>query len=528
MPARKPVIAHAAKQDYPSFNRALVESDTLGLLRNMQSFLTGRGVKGYVVGGYVRDALLGRETADVDIAIEGDALSTGKEMAAAFGGTFVPLDLRNKVARVVLKDAVIRDIDLSSFRGKIETDLSRRDFTIDAMALDLDEIASGSPIVLIDPFRGRDDLDRGIIRSVSATALADDPVRVLRGVRLAAELGFAIDHDTATQTKESAGLLKGVAGERLREELLRLFDSSRGGHFLFTLDELGLLTALIPELKAARGVTQPAEHHWDVFTHSIVTVTAIDFILRQGLWDYPSSARILREVPWPPVCTEYFASSVGSGSTRRTLLKLAALLHDISKPQMKAPDTKGRIRFIGHHTEGAEVAGRIMERLRFSTREIKFVTTLTAFHLRPTQMGHPPTRHAIYRYFRDAGDAAIDTLYLSLADHLATRGPSLIPEYWKEHAETVRVVLEEHFRKKSEPPPAKLLDGNDLINIFGMKPGPALGKLLEKVREAQATGELTTRQQALDYARADIEAGKNKLSAARARKTRPAASRRSK
>jgi poly(A) polymerase len=150
-----------------------------------------------------------------------------------------------------------------------------------------------------------------------------------------------------------------------------------------------------------------------------------------------------------------------------------------------------------------------MERLRFSTRETKLITTLINFHMRPTQMGHPPSKHAIYRYFRDAGDAGIDILYLSLADHLATRGPGLIPEYWKEHCETVRVVLEEHFRKKAEPPP-KLLDGNDLINVFGMKPGPALGKLLEKVREAQAAGELTTRQQALDYVRGRVEANRQK------------------
>jgi poly(A) polymerase len=140
-----------------------------------------------------------------------------------------------------------------------------------------------------------------------------------------------------------------------------------------------------------------------------------------------------------------------------------------------------------------------MERLRFSTRETKRVASVVQYHLRPTQLGEPPTGRAIYRYFRDAGDAGIDILYLSLADHLATRGPNLIPENWKRHADTIRYVLEEQSRKESLTPPVKLIDGNDLINLFGMKPGRELGRLLEAVREAQGAGELTSRQQALEY-----------------------------
>jgi poly(A) polymerase len=192
---------------------------------------------------------------------------------------------------------------------------------------------------------------------------------------------------------------------------------------------------------------------------------------------------------------------VGGGSTRRTLMKLAALLHDVAKPQTKAPDKNGRMRFIGHPEQGAATVTAIMERLRFSTRETKLVAGMVQYHLRPTQMGNPPTRRAIYRYFRDAGDAGIDVLYLSLADHLATRGPGLIPEYWKEHADIIRFILEEHFNKDIPVSPAKLINGSDLITIFGLKPGPKLGKLLESAREAQAAGELTDRQEALDYIR---------------------------
>jgi poly(A) polymerase len=128
--------------------------------------------------------------------------------------------------------------------------------------------------------------------------------------------------------------------------------------------------------------------------------------------------------------------------------------------------------------------------------------------LRPTQIGEPPSHRAIYRYFRDTGDAGIDILYLSLADHLATRGPELIPENWRLHTGNVRYVLEEHFKRESVATPPKLIDGNDLMNVFGLAPGPRLGELLEAVREAQAAGELTTRQEALDYIHNALNEGK--------------------
>jgi poly(A) polymerase len=294
-----------------------------------------------------------------------------------------------------------------------------------------------------------------------------------------------------------------VPGERVREELLRLLDVSRGGQFLNYLAELGLLTVIIPELAKTKDVDQPVEHYWDVFNHSIMTVSAIDFILGQGVWDFPDDG-ILTEVPWSPELAHYFEKPVASGSNRRTLLKLAALLHDIAKPQTKSPDKNGRTRFLGHTEEGETMTNTIMERLRFSIRETKLVADMVKYHLRPTQMGQPPSRRAIYRYFRDTGKEGIDILFLSLADHLATRGPNLIPEHWQLHTEMTRYVLEEHFRQESIVLPPKLVDGNDLINIFGLKPGPRLGEILEIVREAQAAGELTSRDAALDYIRSSL------------------------
>ena len=492
------------------FDQALIEIQAHSLLLRLADFLKGQNVGAYLVGGFVRDVLLGRDTADIDIAVAADVLKIGPGIAASLQGKFVLLDAVNRIGRIILKDWTI---DVASFDGKIEDDLARRDFTIDAMSVDLNQFTTRASQAagLIDPYNGRLDLDLGIIKMVTDTALRDDPVRLLRAVRLASELGFIIERKTASEISRLANLIAGVPGERAREELLRLLNSSRSGQVFNDMEKLGLLTALIPELSPLKGVAQPKEHHWDVFEHSINTVSAVDFILRQGVWDYQNE-KILAIVPWSSSLAQYFDQPVNSGSTRRSLLKMAALLHDIAKPQTKAFDENGRMRFLGHPEDGSILVQSIMERLRFSTKETKMVVLMVKYHLRPTQMSQDnlPTSRAIYRYFRDVNDVGIDTLYLSLADHLATRGPELIPDQWEYHTRLVDYVLKEHFHQKTEITPAKLVDGNDLINVFGMKPGSEIGELLEEIREAQASGELTIREEALDYVRKNLSINKKK------------------
>ena len=484
-----------------AFNEALIETPAYSLLSQLSDFLKGQDVRAYLVGGFVRDVLLGRDTADIDIAVAVDVLEIAPQIAELLQGKFVLLDEVNKIGRIILKDWTI---DVASFVGKIEDDLARRDFTIDAMAVDLNQLttAGSRDASLIDPHGGRFDLDLGIIKMVYDTAFKDDPVRLLRALRLASELGFIIKRKTEIEISRSVQLIAGVPGERVREELLRLLNSSRSGQVFADMEKLGLLTALIPELSPLKGVAQPQEHHWDVFEHSINTVSTVDFILHQGVWEYHDE-EILLLVPWSQSLAQYFDQPVSSGSTRRSLLKLAALLHDISKPQTKAFDENGRMRFLGHPDTGADVVEGILERLRFSKKEIKMVSLMVKYHLRPTQMSQDnlPTSRAIYRYFRDVGDVGIDTLFLSLADHLATRGPGLLIPQWEYHTRLVDYVLKEHFHQKKAALPAKLVDGNDLINVFGMKPGARIGELLEEIREAQASGELTTREEALDYVR---------------------------
>ena len=483
----------------------LMESQTGEVLGRVDDFLTGQGIEAYLVGGLVRDVLLGRETADIDLAVSADALDVAAKAALALGGRYVLLDRENGIGRVVLADKTC--LDLSTFEDDIEKDLARRDFTINAMAVNLRRMIAGiADIELIDPFKGREDLRRGVLRTVSETVFAVDAARLLRAVRLAAELGFKIDGLTEILIQHDAPLIAAVAGERVREELLRLLAVADGGQSLSYLDKLGLLTIIFPELAATKGVEQPKEHHWHVFEHSLKTVASVDFLLRQGKWEY-TGEDVLAAIPWPAVVAQHFAEEVSHGSTRRSLLKLAGLLHDIAKPQTRAVEADGKIRFLGHAPDGATVVAGMLERLRFSTKEIKLVETEIKHHMRPTQMTQQelPTRRAIYRYFRDTGDAGTDILYLSLADHLAARGPGLVPAGWREHTRVVEYVLVQRFEQESIAHPPKLVDGNDLIAVFGLSPGAELGRSLEAVREAQAAGEIKTRQDALGYIKQLLE-----------------------
>jgi len=499
-------LAEKPRKDFLS---SLIEPRVLLLLTKVGSFLAEQNVPAYLVGGFVRDVLLGRDTADIDIAVASDALEIAPRLAAALGGKYVLLDEANRMGRVVVVDNGAPstrgrwELDFSTFEGSIEQDLARRDFTIDAMAVDLSRLAEDyADVRLIDPFNGWNDLDRGVIRVIAETTFESDAARLLRAVRLAAELSFSIDSETEVLIRRYSCLMANVAGERVREELLRLLAVSQAEYFLPYLDELGLLTAMIPELAQTKGVKQPKEHFWDVFDHSVQTVAAVDFVLRQGAWGY-ADEEVLAATPWSAVLAEHFDLKVSSGSTRRLLLKLAALLHDIAKPQTRAIDIRGRTRFLGHAMEGAAIAADILERLRFSAKEVKLVEIMVRHHLRPGQMGHNelPSHRAIYRYFRDTADAGIDILFFSLADHLATRGPQLNLGHWREHAQLVEYTLAQHFQEERLVAPPKLINGHDLINIFGMNPGPKIGELLEAVREAQASGEVATREEALSYIR---------------------------
>ncbi len=476
-------------------------NNLLATLSRVSSILAQQNCSSYVVGGFVRDWLLKRRTADVDIAVGGNVLDIAQRVAGAVDGKYVLLDEVNKVARVVIfGDGKQWHLDFTSFRGGIEDDLARRDFSINAMAVELSQMGFGSLPKLIDPFFGEVDLRAGVVRAIGEHIFEEDAVRLLRAVRLAAELGFKIEEKTESLIRRHCQLIAAVPGERVREELLRLSTLPQASSFLRYLDELGLLLGIIPELAEMKGAEQPKEHFWDVFDHSVETVATVELLLRQSIWRY-GGEEILATVPWSEEINRHFDEEVSFGSSRGTLLKLGGLLHDIAKPKMKTVDGRGRMHFYGHTKEGAVMVQPILERLRFSSREIRLVESLVYYHLRPAQMADKelPTHRAIYRYFRDAEGNGIDILFLALADYLATQGPRLDMGEWRQHCHLINYILEEHSRQQIQVLPVKLVDGHDLMNIFGLSTGPLIGKLLTIVREAQANGELNTREEALAF-----------------------------
>ena len=475
--------------------------EAASLLAKLRELLRERGNGCYVVGGFVRDGLMGRTNSDIDVVVAGDATLIASEVAKSFGTRMVPLDEVNQVARIVLPQAGGHwHLDFATMRGSIEEDLGFRDFTINALAIDLAEIGGGwSQVRVIDPLGGCRDLSSGIVRAASKASFQRDPARLLRAVRLAAMLGFSIDSSTEALLQRDHELVTNVAAERLRDELCYILETTRAYHSFRHLDRLGLLDPIMPELATTKGAAQPKEHFWDVFDHSLETVAAVERLLQEEGGE--KEDELLTLVPWSPDIARHFAQELAGGRTRGALLKLAGLLHDIGKPMTKTIEQNGRMRFLGHAQLGAAMAVQLMERLRFSNREIKMVQLMIEHHMRPGYLmaQEMPSRRAIYRYFRDTAEVGIDTLFLSLADHLATRGPTLDLDEWHRHTETTQYVLSKWFEEQATVVPPKLIDGHTLIDKLGLAPGPQIGELLEAVREAQAAGEIETAEEALDF-----------------------------
>jgi len=472
-------------------------------LRRLLATLHGAVPDAYAVGGTPRDLLVGRTPVDLDIVTQGDPKLACERLAAALDGSMFALDAERGHYRITLPEsATLREIDISR-AADLLADLTRRDFTIDAMAAPVE--ADGSLGELIDPMDGLGGLESSTLRMVSRETLRDDPLRLLRAVRLTVELDLEIEPETEAAIRDLAYTVTSAAGERQREELVRILATPHAAQAVRLLDALGLLQELMPEVTAARGVGQPFEHHyWDVFDHSVEALAALDLMLSPVTDPDRWLAPIFRDVLSGFDLDTYLDGAVG-GHSRRVLLKLAGLLHDVSKPETKAEQPDGRIRFLGHPEQGAAKAQTICNRLRFGGKETQFVSLLVEEHLRPTQLsqaGELPSKRALYRFFRDLGDAAPACLFLSLADAAAARGPRLERDRWAGHVAYVRWVLESGLRgDDAASPPQRLVDGEALMTALSLQPGPEVGRLLAAIDEAHAVGELSTREEAIELAR---------------------------
>ena len=465
----------------------------------------------YLVGGGVRDFLLNRDTKDYDFAMDSGSLETARRVADVLKAAYYPLDETRQTGRVVVaqEDGSRIFLDFALLRGPdLESDLRLRDFTINTLTIDVHQ-----PDSLLDPLGGLADLRSKVLRACLPTALEDDPIRILRGVRLATALSFRITPDTLKQMHQAAPQLKRVSPERLRDELFRILDSPQPATAIRLLEMLGILPELLPELLRLKGISPSPPHVYDAWTHTLETVENLEHVLKVIAREYDPDSSANLMMGWISMQLGRYRERLESHLNEcitpdrklSSLLYLAALYHDAGKPSQRQEDEEGRVRFIGHERESRRLIRKRARALHMSSDEIERLKRIVGSHMRPlllSQSSRAPSRRSIYRFFRDLGAAGVDVCLLSLADTLATYGTTLPQEYWQRQLQVIRQLLEAWWEKPGESvsPPA-LLRGGDLIRELRLEPSPEIGKILEAIREAQATGEVNTYTEALEFAR---------------------------
>ena len=453
-----------------------------------------RKVEVHLVGGFLRDHCLGNPRTDLDFAVEKDALDFARLFARRVKGAYVVLDQERGCARVVKKsDGKIWTFDFSDFRARsFRQDLTLRDFTINTLSVDLAKLNGSTRLedVLADGKNGLKDLRAKRIRRVSVKAFRDDPLRLLRAFSLSAILDFKIEPQTLAQIRREKNLLRGVSYERIRDEIFKILETERAAAALKAMDKAGLLDKVIPQVKVMYHCAQKGTyHHLDVWPHSLEVVAQFD--------------NVVREMGNNPDVVEYLNESLGGNRTRRALLKLAALLHDIGKPETRKEAGRGKLTFYGHERVGKNIVTYIARMLKLSTGERHALEDMVLWHLRPGYLSNfqKPSEKSIYRYLRDTKKEAAGILLLSLADQRSTRGPMSTPRHEKNHERICLNVLKLYFDKKKEKPFARLIDGHDLIKQLRLKPSPLIGKILSEVTEQQVLGKVKTKKEALALAK---------------------------
>lgn len=487
----------------------------------------------YVVGGAARDALMQRQSAfqDLDIVLPHAAIPIARRVADRLGWAFYTLDEARDVARLLFTAGVQPLVcDVIRMRGgSIDDDLRMRDFTVNAIAFEIGARSVGSQpfrVEVIDPVNGQGDIRRKVLRRVAASSLASDPVRMLRAVRFAMELDFAIDAETSTQILRMPASVRLASPERMRDELWKMLAGRDPAEAVDLMRRLGMLPFVLPEVANSDLVQQSAPHDQDVYRHTLA-VTRFAAALREWLLGRsapttgdPLRDRLLRRglhalEPWSFYLRQHFSSVVASGHTRAEWLVWCALLHDVGKPTTRMVETTeegSRTRFFNHERVGAEMARQRLEALHFSRIEVDSCCVVIADHMRPHHLhasfaGQEISRRARFRFFRDIGirgldrPLGIDVLMLSLVDFLGTNA-RIDEAEWNAFLVHVTQLLTFHFSERAvenvvlQP----LVDGRALMEALSLSPGPVVGLLLDELGEAQAAGEIGTRAEAIAFA----------------------------
>ena len=412
----------------------------------------------YLVGGYLRDLLSGEISPDRDIAIKCDNLAKlTKKIADELNGSFVELDPVNEIYRVVFGEDYIDFAKL--LNNNLDDDIKRRDFTINAIMYDINNEK------FVDITGGKKDFEEKIIRTYKISNLSDDPLRMIRAIRFQAKFGFRIDDEIVNFIKENNSLILNVAPERVHQELMKTFEGKFLINALFSMDETGLLDVIFPFFKDIKKIPSNSHHHLDLFHHLIETTKNI---------------RI-----------------------NKPELKLAAFIHDLAKPDCWTiePET-GRHRFIGHDELGAKKVVPFLKKLKFSNKEIEYISKMVQFHIYPSALmkDENVTERAIIRFIRKIGNDTLDLLELARADRLSARGPAVSDEMIEVNLSNLEKLKEKYFEispKLKEMP--KLVDGNEIMQILNLKPSPKLKEIIDEIKELQLEGKINNKEEAINF-----------------------------
>ena len=455
--------------------------------------------EGYLVGGSIRDFLMGKTTYDRDIAIKG-AEDFAKKTASKFDATLITLDSENKIYRVVLKDKV-NYLDISELQGaNIEEDLKRRDFTINAIAYDLAENK------FIDVTGGREDLKNGILRHIKEENFKDDPLRILRAFRFYALTGFEMSDELQYAIKKYLPLALNPSPERISYEIMKLFGGKYTDKALLKMDEAGLLEKIFPCIIDVKKVPPNTHHHLDLLHHVIETVRQIELI-------YEESDGFIKT---------HLNSTDFGGFPRINHLKLAGFLHDIGKfstwtlengkcrkeeclyNKTECLNCNARHRFIKHDDLGSKMVIPILKNLKFSKKQIEYISCMIKNHIYPSSVISSPDLNdkTMMRYIRKMENNVIDNIILAKADRLSARGQAVSEEIVQNNINGLNKLLNFYLEKKDTLKPLpKLLDGNEIMDILKINQSPVLGEIIMSLKEAQLNGDITTTSEAVIFVR---------------------------
>ena len=434
----------------------------------------------YLVGGTVRDYFMGLESTDRDIIVmDEDARDFALKLAELFEASFVPLDEENKIYRIVLPDK-INYIDITNPVGdSIEKDLMRRDLTINAIAVN---IRTGE---LIDISGGVTDIRNKCINYVNELNFVDDPLRLLRVYRFQALYGFELATETISAVCRYSDLIRKPAVERINYEILKLFSGEYAHIALENMNKTWILEEIFSFVKELKQVPPNSHHHLDLFHHSIETVRQVQNLYNEASDDVK----------------EHLDGIDFGGFSRLAHLKLAAFMHDIGKFSTWTIE-EGRHRFIKHDDVGAKMSVKVLKELHFSNKQIDYISSMIKYHIYPSHVMTSPqiTEKIMMRYVRKMDFNSIDAIILAQADRLSARGPEISDEIVERNITSLNMLLRFYLeaRETLEPLP-KLLSGNDVMEILNIKPSRQLGEIMEALHEAQISGDVITREHAVEF-----------------------------